>query len=79
MLYGDIDQENLKKLYETCRKITANYKIVVSILDYSSITKEKLRCLQDYSMDVEILKTIYKREFSVWANRQEIRGSLEEL
>ncbi|BCS82424.1 hypothetical protein [Anaerocellum diazotrophicum] len=26
MLYDDIDQENLKNLYETCRKIKANYR-----------------------------------------------------
>ncbi|ABP65727.1 hypothetical protein Csac_0073 [Caldicellulosiruptor saccharolyticus DSM 8903] len=78
MLYQDIDQQNLEKLYETCRKITANYKIVVSVLDDSSINKERLKCLYDYSMDCEVLKTIYIREFSAWTGRQEIRGSLEE-
>ncbi|ADQ47332.1 hypothetical protein Calkro_2532 [Caldicellulosiruptor kronotskyensis 2002] len=77
--YDDIEEENLKQLYEAFRMIKANYKIIVSILEDSSITREKLRCLQSYSIDFEVLKTVYKREFSVWTNSKEKMGSLDDL
>ncbi|KYO66961.1 hypothetical protein [Thermovenabulum gondwanense] len=75
-LYEDIEKENLLKLYKMCRNIDIRYKIVITTLDGSSINEKALKCLLNYSMDVEVCKSIYRREYSEWTGDYIVKGEL---
>ncbi len=74
-LYDDIEIENLKKLYDICRSLKYQYKIVITIFGSSSI-EGNLKVLEKYGMDVEICKPVFTRSYSEWSQKTTITGKL---
>jgi hypothetical protein len=74
-LYDDISKDDLKKLYERCREIEMGCKIVISVFDGSSIRRQ-VNALEKYKMDAEVCTVKYHREYSVWSNETEVKGTL---
>ncbi len=52
-LYQDIKPHDLNKLYEKCRSIIFNNKIIVSVFEGSTIRKQ-IPILKQYSLDMEV-------------------------
>lgn len=75
-LYQDINSQYLEKLYEKCRAVDARYKIVVTVLEGSSI-QNQLKVIDNYKMDVEVCIPKYSRQYSRWINDTKIEGSLK--
>ena len=76
-LYEDIDQAALKNLYQECRKLKNRYKIVLTVLEGSSI-RNQLKVLNDYGIDMEVCTPLYFRTYSAWTDEVITRGSLDE-
>jgi len=55
-LYQDIDSEHLEKLYEKCRSLSFNKKIIVSVFGGSTV-RNQLSILEKYSVEKEICLT----------------------
>jgi hypothetical protein len=75
-LYQDVKLENLHKLYKETKKIKNHHKKIISVFEGSSITNQ-LSILKDFQNDIEVCKSIYTKEFSLWAKEFESNGDLE--
>lgn len=75
-LYEDIDAAALKTLYQKCRKLENRYKIVLTVLEGSSI-RGQLKILKDYGMDMEVCTPLYFKTYSAWTEKIIKRGSLD--
>ncbi|MDQ0976518.1 hypothetical protein QFZ31_006396 [Neobacillus niacini] len=76
-LYTDVKSEDLQKLYNQARKIEGSHKIVLSVFQGSSILNQ-FPVLNHYQNDIEICKSIYTKEFSLWSRKFEEIGELGE-
>ena len=76
-LYEDIDPAALKTLYQKCRKIKNRYKIVLTVLEGSSI-RGQLKVLKNYGIDMEVCIPLYFSTYSAWTNEVITMGSLDE-
>jgi hypothetical protein len=76
-LYDDIKPEDLQELYKHERTIESSHKIILSVFQGSSILKH-LPVLKNYQNDIEVCKSIFTKEFSMWNRRFEESGGLEE-
>ena len=77
-LYNDVDPEHLEVLYEKCRALPNNHKLVITAYDGSSI-RSQLHVVGEYKMDVEVCVPFYSRWYSAWQNETRTSGSLEKL
>ncbi len=61
-LYDDIDEKDLKKLREVCKRVLAKYnlKIVVTITTDSPILRQ-INSLKDYKIECEVCTTRFRR------------------
>ena len=75
-LYEDIDPAALKTLYQKCRKLKNRYKIVLTVLEGSSI-RSQLKVLNKYEIDMEVSTPLYFRTDSAWTAEVIIMGSLD--
>lgn len=79
-LYEDIEEEKLNQLYEACREVDVNYKLVITVLDGSSINAKKLKSLEYYpKVECEVCKPVFIREFNVWTNEYYRKGNLDDF
>jgi hypothetical protein len=76
-LYSDIKSEDLQKLYTQTRKIEGSHKILLSVFQGSSILQQ-LPVLKDYQNDIEVCKSIFTKEYSLWSKKFEEIGALNE-
>jgi hypothetical protein len=76
-LYNDISSEDLQELYNQARKIEGSHKIILSVFQGSSILKQ-LPVLRHYQNDIEVCKSIFTKEYSLWSKEFEEIGELEE-
>nr|WP_263327193.1 hypothetical protein [Neobacillus sp. Marseille-Q6967] len=76
-LYHDIDPKDLEQLYIRARKIESSHKIILSVFQGSSIVRQ-LPVLKHYQNDIEVCKSIYTKEFSLWSRQFEEFGDLVE-
>jgi hypothetical protein len=76
-LYHDVKLEDLQKLYNQARKIEGSHKILLSVFQCSSILQH-LPVLKNYQNDIEVCKSIFTKEFSLWSGKFEELGELEE-
>ena len=74
-LYEDIDPAALKTLYQKCRQLKNRYKIVLTVLEGSSI-RGQLKVLKNYGIDMEVCTPLYFRTYSAWKNKIITMGSL---
>jgi len=74
-MYNDIDKENRLKLYELSRNIYSSLKIVVTIMDGSSILNQ-LKIIEDYQMEIEVCTTSYSKLYYSWAREKIEKGKL---
>jgi hypothetical protein len=74
-LFEDISEDDRHRLYELCRAIGPETKLVVTVLEGSSLASQ-LAVLRRYSLGVEVCQSIYRREYSAWSRAVEERGSL---
>jgi hypothetical protein len=72
----DINKQDLSKLYKKCRDIDNRYKIVLTVLESSTI-QGQLKVLENYKMDIEVCTPRYSRLYSEWTKETRIVGSLE--
>lgn len=77
-LYEDIESEELLKLYDQCRLIKIPFKIVLTVLEGSTIMRQ-IGILEKYSMDVEICVPKYYRAYTHWGDETIIKGSLDDI
>jgi len=75
-LYQDIDPVVLKTLYQKCRKLKTGYKIVLTVLEGSSI-RGQLKVLKNYGIDMEVCTPLYFRTYSAWTDEVITMGSLD--
>jgi hypothetical protein len=75
-LYEDIDPAALKTLYQQCRKLKNRYKIVLTVLEGSSI-RSHLKVLKNYEIDMEVCTPLYFRTYSAWTDEVITMGSLD--
>jgi len=75
-MYEDINQENLEELYRKCRCIDNSYKIVISILEGSTL-QEQIKLIENYKMDIEVCTSQYSRLYSMWSRETKIKGVLD--
>ena len=76
-LYEDIGPETLRTLYQKCRKLKNKFKIVLTVLEGSSI-RGQLKVLNNYGMDMEVCTPLYFRTYSAWTDEVITSGSLDE-
>jgi len=74
-LYDDIQSEDLQTLYNRARMIEGSHKIILSVFQGSTILQQ-LPALIHYQNDIEVCKSVYKMEFSLWSRRFEESGEL---
>ena len=75
-VYSALSESQRTQLYDTCRKISALPKIIVSTFEESSIERQ-LPVLEEYAMDVEVCPPTYSRLYSPWTNETRVNGSLQ--
>ena len=75
-LYEDIDPAALKTLYQKCRKLNNRYKIVLTVLEGSSI-RSQLKVLKNYGIDMEVCTPLYFSTYSAWTDEVITMGSLD--
>ncbi|WP_209121149.1 hypothetical protein [Alkalihalobacillus sp. BA299] len=76
-LYNDVNSVGLQELYKQARKIESPHKVIISVFQGSSIVKQ-LPVLKHYENDIEVCKSIFTKEFSLWTRKFEEIGSLNE-
>lgn len=72
-LHKDIDGEKLEELYQECRKLDYQYKIVINDFDDGRLHP---KVLEEYSMDVTVCTPDYKRWYSRWQDEVRTEGTL---
>jgi hypothetical protein len=71
----DISAGDRCRLYELCRALGPETKLVVTVLEGSTVAGQ-LAILGRYSIGVEVCQSIYRREYSTWSRAVAERGSL---
>ena len=71
-----ISNEIRNKLYQQCRFLAYPHKIVVTILEGSTVASQ-VNVLKDYQLDVEVCPVVYSRQYATWAGKTQEFGSLE--
>ena len=74
-VYDDISECDRCRLYELCRTLGPETKLVVTVLEGSTLAGQ-LAVLERYSVGVEVCQSIYRREYSAWSRSVEERGAL---
>jgi hypothetical protein len=69
------DQPVLEELYDKCRAVQAGHKVVLTLLNVSTIYQH-LPILEEHKMEVEVCVTIYSRLYLPWEGRWRTQGSL---
>lgn len=64
-LYEDIEPNNLKDLYNRCRSVHTDAKVVVTALQGSTILRQ-LDVLKEYNIDCEVCTTSFSKSSGVW-------------
>jgi len=77
-MYDDISEVERRRLYERCRTIGPAAKLVITVLAGSSIAGQ-LGVLAKYRLGVEVCPSVYRREYSPWAEGVQENGSLPGL
>lgn len=72
-LHNDIDEDKLEELYQECRKLDYQYKIVINDFDDGRLHH---KVLEEYSMDVNLCTPDYKRWYSRWQDEVRTEGTL---
>jgi hypothetical protein len=75
-LYNDVKADDLQELYKQVRKIESSHKMILSVFQGSSIVNQ-LPVLKYYQHDIEVCKSIFSKEFSLWSRKFEEIGKLE--
>jgi Txe/YoeB family toxin of Txe-Axe toxin-antitoxin module len=70
-IYNDINPEHLELMYQRSRKIDQGHKIVLTVLDSSTVMKQ-IQVLEKYPMDIEVCVPVFKRELNPWSRQREI-------
>ena len=76
-LYG-MEESSRLRLHEINQEYLADYnnlKIAVTVFDSSTLERH-LPKLKDYSMDIEVCRSSYLREYSTWQDKVYRKGSL---
>lgn len=68
-------EQTREKLYAHCRAMDNRYKLVLTVLEGSSIGRQ-LGVLEMYSMDVEVCTPRYSRSYSRWRDEVIVKGAL---
>jgi hypothetical protein len=76
-LYQDIHSNDLEQLYKQARKIESSHKIILSVFQGSSILKQ-LPILKHYHNDIEVCKSSFTKDYSLWSQKFEEFGDLDE-
>ena len=75
-LYQDLPNDALELMRARSKQLQHPYKITLSIFNGSTIMNQ-VEVLENYSMDIEVLVPLFVREYNMWSQKQETRGSLE--
>lgn len=75
-LYNATEPEDRQVLYQACRSIRFEPKIVLSVFDGSTIRRQ-VPVLKHYDIDSEVCISSYVRAYSWWTRKVEVKGSLE--
>lgn len=75
-LYDDVAKDDLLRMYERARQIESGHKIIINVFEGSSIRRQ-LKVLEEYEFDLEVCLSSFKREYSMWSGKKEIRGLLD--
>ncbi len=75
-LNRDINKQDLYQLRRKCRALRNRYKIVVTLLGKSSLSRH-CPVLEKYKMDVEVCIPAFDRHFSHWEKKTVTSGSLD--
>ncbi|MCK8827814.1 hypothetical protein MWH25_08680 [Natroniella acetigena] len=73
-LYDDISEGDRKRLYQECRKLDYDFKIVITTFDSKRFN---FKVLEEYLMDVSVCTPDYRRWYSKWQDEVRTEGSLE--
>lgn len=76
---AQVDPDALKNMYKLNKKYLDshnNFKIALSVFDGSTLERQLPR-LKDYSMDIEVCKTSYLRQYSPWKEGIYKKGKLQ--
>lgn len=74
-LYDDIAPYQLEELYQQSRQIVGSHKTMISVFHGSSILNQ-LSVLENYHNDIEVCKSVFAKEYSLWSEKYETRGEL---
>jgi hypothetical protein len=74
-MYDDIEESERRRLYALCRTIGRGTKLVVTVLEDSSLAGQ-LAVLRHYPFDVEVCPSAYRREYAPWTKTVQERGLL---
>ena len=74
-LYEDIEKQRLEEMYQKCRAAKLNCKLVITVLEGSTIWRQ-LAVLNEYQMDVEVCTRTFSRLYSDWTNKFTVHGTL---
>ncbi|MTI95698.1 MAG: hypothetical protein FH749_09480 [Firmicutes bacterium] len=75
VMYEDVEPENRRRLYQRCRELENNFKLVITVLRGSAI-EEQLPVLTEYQMDVEVCTPSFVRLYSRWLEQTRVEGEL---
>ncbi len=75
-LHENITSDDLERLYTTCRRVTHQYKLALTVLEGSTISRQ-VRVLEKYPMDVEVCTVRYARSYSEWTRSTNVQVSLD--
>jgi hypothetical protein len=76
-LSEDIDQKDLKVLHDKCRETNLPGKLVITILNHSSI-QSQLKILESYNVDTEICPVRFSRGKNIWDGKANVYGTIED-
>lgn len=74
-VYRDLGVDTRELLYEASRQVQARYKVILTVLDGSSIAKQ-LPVLERHAMDIEVCVPQFLRAYSSWSDTTDASGSL---
>jgi hypothetical protein len=69
------DNPRLHLLYEKCRSLKYNCKLMISVFETSSILRQ-LPTLEHYDFEIEVCKSVYSRFYNHWKGAMDVKGSL---
>ena len=74
-LYEDISEDDRQKLYELNRELDHNYTMAISVFD----RRFNYKVLEEYSMNVFVCTTDFKRMYSAWQDEIRTVGDLDKI